>query len=136
MEATIFDRLPKPPAARLLGWKLIACDPEAGTIEVEFNGKEEFTNPMGNIQGGLLAAMLDDTLGPAVFAMHDGRRFGSTIDLHVHYLRPVKPGIIKTTGRVRKDGKHVAFLEGELYDAAGRLCATARASAQLANISS
>ena len=28
-------------------------------------GKPELTNPMGAIQGGLLAAMLDDTLVPA-----------------------------------------------------------------------
>lgn len=32
MAPTIFDDLPIPPAAQLLGWQLIAIDPKAGTI--------------------------------------------------------------------------------------------------------
>lgn len=61
----IEGRLPAPPAARLLGWKLERIDPEQGSIRVQFEGKDEFLNPVGSIQGGILAAMLDDTLGPA-----------------------------------------------------------------------
>jgi len=57
-------RAAPPPAAVLLGWELIAVDPEAGTIEVAFTASEQFLNPVGAIQGGFLAAMLDDTLGP------------------------------------------------------------------------
>jgi acyl-coenzyme A thioesterase PaaI-like protein len=58
-------RAAPPPAAVLLGWELIAVDPEAGAIEVAFTASEQFLNPAGVIQGGFLAAMLDDTLGPA-----------------------------------------------------------------------
>jgi acyl-coenzyme A thioesterase PaaI-like protein len=58
-------RAAPPPAAILLGWELVAVDPEAGTIEVAFTASEQFLNPAGVIQGGFLAAMLDDTLGPA-----------------------------------------------------------------------
>ena len=54
-------RAPMPPVAGLLGWELQEVDPEAGTIVVRFEGRPEFTNPLGNIQGGMLAAMLDDT---------------------------------------------------------------------------
>jgi hypothetical protein len=57
-----------PPAAVLLGWELVVVDPEEGTIEVAFTATEQFTNPAGHIQGGFLAAMLDDTLGPALVA--------------------------------------------------------------------
>src|SRR5258707_563973 len=56
-------RAAPPPAATLLGWELLAIDPEAGTIEVAFTAREQFLNPVGAIQGGFLAAMLDDTLG-------------------------------------------------------------------------
>lgn len=61
-------RAAPPPAAILLGWELVAVDPEAGTIEVAFTASEQFLNPAGVIQGGFLAAMLDDTLGPALVA--------------------------------------------------------------------
>ena len=38
------------------------------TIETAFHARPEFTNAAGDVQGGLLAAMLDDTLGPALIA--------------------------------------------------------------------
>ena len=61
-------RAAPPPAAILLGWELVAVDPGAGTIEVAFTASDQFLNPAGVIQGGFLAAMLDDTLGPALVA--------------------------------------------------------------------
>jgi uncharacterized protein (TIGR00369 family) len=131
MATTIFDDLPVPPAARLLGWKLLAFDPQAGTIEVEFSAKAEFTNPSGFVQGGFLAAMLDDTLGPAAFAMTGGKWMTTTIDLHIHYVRPVTRGRVTTRAKVINLGATIAFMEGEPFDADGRLCATAAASALL-----
>ena len=131
MARSIFDDLPLPPAARLLGWRLVALDQKSGTIEVEFDAKRDFTNPSGFIQGGFIAAMLDDTLGPAAFAMTGGRRRATTIDLHVHYVRPVAPGRVTTKGKVVNLGRSIAFLEGELFDAVGKLSATASASALL-----
>lgn len=61
-------RAAPPAAAVLLGWELVAVDPDAGTIEVAFRATEQFLNPVGVVQGGFLAAMLDDTLGPALVA--------------------------------------------------------------------
>lgn len=133
MSKTIFDTLPTPPAARLLGWKLLALDAKAGTIEVQFDAKKDFTNPAGYIQGGFIAAMLDDTLGPAAFAMTGGRHIVSTVDLHVHYLRPLAPGLAIAKARVVKLGATIAFLEGELFNSQGKLSARATASAVLAD---
>ena len=59
-------RAPLPPAAATLGLELIAADVENGTIEVAFAATEAFTTPMGDILGGFLAAMLYDTVGPAL----------------------------------------------------------------------
>ncbi len=131
MPKSIFDDLVVPPVALLLGWTLLAIDPDAGTIEVQFEGKPEFANPRGFVQGGILAAMLDDTLGPALFASLGGEKFGTTIDLHTHFLRPVPLGRITTTGRVTRTGKSVAFMEGQLFDLEGRLAARATGSAFL-----
>jgi uncharacterized protein (TIGR00369 family) len=85
-------RAAPPPAAILLGWELVAIDPEAGTIEVAFTASEQFLNPVGAIQGGFLAAMLDDTLGPALVATLGPGLFAPTTDLHVQFLRPARPG--------------------------------------------
>ena len=45
-------RRPPPPAAALLGFELLAIDPEQGTIRVRFTARPEFTNPIGAVQGG------------------------------------------------------------------------------------
>ena len=130
----IFDKLELPPAAKLLGWKLISLDDELGHIEVEFEAKPEFLNPVGNIQGGLVTAMLDDTLGPAVFAMTKGEFFGNTVDLHTQFLRPVPVGKITTKAQVTKLGRNIAFMTGQLFDKDDHLCATATASAYLVKL--
>lgn len=50
--------LPAPKAAETLGIVFKHIDANAGSIEAEFRGAPEFTNPAGNIQGGFLAAEL------------------------------------------------------------------------------
>jgi uncharacterized protein (TIGR00369 family) len=128
---SIFDTLPMPPVAKTLGWTLRAIDAEAGTIEIGFTAGEPFLNPTGAVQGGFLAAMLDDTMGPAVFAMGKGAIFAPTIDLHVSFLKPARPGAFVGKGRVVSLGKSIAFLEGELFDETGVLVARATATARV-----
>ena len=69
---SVFDRFPKPPCADTLGWELIEADEGTGAIRVVFDGKPAFCNPGGYVQGGFLAAMLDDTLGPTVLVQTGG----------------------------------------------------------------
>ena len=129
--ATALDRYPRPPCAELLGWHVLDASARDGWIRVGFEGRREFTNPAGFIQGGFLAAMLDDTMGPAMFIMGEGKVFTPTIDLHVSFIAPAKPGPIIGEGQVVQAGKSVAFLEGRLTDASGALLARATATARL-----
>ena len=124
-------RAAPPPAGILLGWELLSVDPDAGTIEVAFTAGDQFLNPVGVIQGGFLAAMLDDTLGPALVATLGPGLFAPTTDLHVQFMRPARPGRLTGRGRVVRRGKGVAFLAGELLDESGQIVATATATAQI-----
>jgi uncharacterized protein (TIGR00369 family) len=124
-------RAAPPPAAELLGFKLIDIDPEAGAIEVAFTATEQFLNPAGTIQGGFLAAMLDDTLGPALVATLGDGEWAPTTDLHVQFLRPAAPGELRGSGRIVRRGKDVAFMAGELRNGEGELVATATATAAI-----
>ncbi len=116
-------RQPAPPAAATLGWELSWVAPERGEIEVFFDARAAFTNPMGNVQGGFLAAMLDDTLGPALAATLGDGEFAPTLELKVSFLRPAAPGRITGTGRVVHRGGSIAFLAGELRDQTGDVLA-------------
>lgn len=128
---TALDGLPRPPCAELLGWEVVDVRPADGWIRVRFEGRPEFLNPAGYIQGGFLAAMLDDTMGPAMFVYSEGRLFTPTIELHVSFLSPARPGPIYGEGQVVQAGKSIAFLEGQLMDLSGTLIARATASARL-----
>lgn len=130
----IEGRRPPPPAAQLLGWKLLGIDPEAGSIEVEFAGARQFLNPAGTIQGGLFGAMLDDTMGPAAMAYLGGSHIAQTLELKVNFLRPGRPGPIVGTGRVVHKGRDILFLEGALRDPDGKIIATATATARVFQI--
>jgi uncharacterized protein (TIGR00369 family) len=129
--ARMFARFPKPPCAVTLGWELIDADPATGMVRIGFEGKRDFCNPAGQVQGGFLAAMLDDTMGPAVLVKSNGEFFTPTIDLHVIFLAPAWPGRIEGEGKIVQLGKTIAFLEGSLFDGEGTLVARGTASARL-----
>ena len=120
---SVFDRFTLPSASRLLGWTLRAVDTEAGTIEIGFTADDRFLNPAGTVQGGFLAAMLDDTHGPALFAMTDGAIYAPTIDFSISFIKPARPGRFVGKGRVVSLGKTIAFTEAELFDEAGDMVA-------------
>jgi uncharacterized protein (TIGR00369 family) len=124
-------RKPPPPAAELLGFELLAIDPSQGTIRVRFAARPEFANPIGAVQGGFLAAMLDETLGPALTATLEPGQFAPTIELKVNFIAPAEPGSLVAEGRVVSRGGSIAFLAGELRTEAGALVATATATARI-----
>jgi uncharacterized protein (TIGR00369 family) len=128
---SVFDGFPKPPCAQTLGWELLAADERTGDVRIRFEGKRAFCNPAGNIQGGFIAAMLDDTLGPTVLVKTRGDQYCATIDLRVSFLGPAQPGYYVGEGRVVQLGKTIAFLEGRLLDSSGGVIATATASARV-----
>jgi uncharacterized protein (TIGR00369 family) len=124
-------RAPLPPAAATLGAEFVDADVEAGMVEVAFAATEAFTNPAGNVLGGFLAAMLYDTVGPALLATLPPDQFQSTLQLNVNFLRPVRPGRISAKGRiVHRDGDLV-YLEASLLDPDAAVIATATAVARV-----
>ena len=131
MIRTALDSLEAPPSSRLLGWRLLDARPEQGWIRIGFDGKSEFCNPAGFIQGGILSAMLDDTMGPAVFAMTEGKLYTATVTMTVNFLAPAKVGRIVGEASVTQLGKTVAFVEGRLMADDGTVLATATTCARL-----
>lgn len=129
--ATALDRLPRPPCAELLGWHVVDARPGDGWIRIGFEARPEFVNPAGAIQGGFLAAMLDDTMGPAVFAATEGALYTATIDMTVSYLKPARIGPLFGEGQVLQLGRTVAFIEARLMDGDGAVVARATSSARL-----
>jgi uncharacterized protein (TIGR00369 family) len=124
-----------PPAAATLGLEFVEVDADHGAIELAFTATEAFTNPAGNVLGAFLAAMLFDTVGPALLATLEPDQFQSTLQLNVSFLRPVRPGRVVGRGRVVHRDGDLAFLEASLADADGAVIATATATARVIPLS-
>ncbi len=118
-----------PPAAALLGWNALELEP--GHVRVRYTARPEFGNPQGAIQGGFLAAMLDDAMGPALFTLLGADQFAPTIEIKVSFLRPARPGPIIAEGRVVHRTRFLAFLEGTLATDEGDLIATGTATTRI-----
>jgi uncharacterized protein (TIGR00369 family) len=128
---TALNDIPASPSAKLLGWRLLDARPWDGWLKVGFDGRPEFCNPAGFIQGGILSAMLDDSMGPAVFVTSDGRFYATTISLTVNFIAPARPGPLIVEAQVIQIGKSIAFMEGKLIGNDGTVLATASTTARL-----
>ena len=128
-------RAPLPRAAATLGLELIEADVDAGTIKLAFAATEDFTNPTGNVLGAFVAAMLYDTVGPALLATLGPDQFQSTLQLNVNFLQPVRPGRLIGRGRVVRRVGDLAFLEASLTDSQEQVIAMATATARVIALS-
>jgi uncharacterized protein (TIGR00369 family) len=131
MIKTALDDIPTPPSAKLLGWRLLDARPKDGWLKIGFDGKAEFCNPAGFVQGGILSAMLDDSMGPAAFVMSEGKFYTTTISLTVNFLAPAKPGPLVVEAKVTQFGRSIAFMEGKLMAEDGTVLATASTTARV-----
>ncbi|MFJ1253899.1 PaaI family thioesterase [Cupriavidus sp. CuC1] len=116
-----------PPISTTLGGRIVAVDLSAGTLESEYVATAAFLNPAGQVQGGMLSAMLDDATAFLVTATLAEHEFCATLNLNVSFLRPARTGpLLGRAGLVRR-GKEVCNVSGELLQD-GRLVATATAT--------
>ena len=120
----------QPTGSQTLGFRIVAVSQAEKSVEVEFDAKPELLlNPMKQVQGGYLCAMLDECMSVACMVASGMTHVAPTAEMKTTFVRPAAPGKLKGIGRVAKWGRTIAFTEGELYDAEGRLLAKATGTA-------
>jgi uncharacterized protein (TIGR00369 family) len=119
-----------PPTAEILGQEILEIDSANGRVKMKFQPIAACRNPMGNIQGGIVVAMLDDAAAFAAI-VKSGKRIGiPTIELKTSFFAPAKAGVpLYAEGRCLRLGKRIAFMEADLFDEAGTLLARLTTSA-------
>lgn len=131
-DAQLMERMSRfvPPTAALLGQEILAIDSAAGTVRMKFQPRAECCNPMGNIQGGIVVAMLDDAAAFAAIVKSGERIAIPTIEMKASFFAPARAGVaLYAEGRCIKLGKRIAFMEADLTDEAGNLLARLTTSA-------
>ena len=117
---------PPPPCSKTLGFR--SARVEADSVVLEYEPGANLLNPIGTLQGGIVAAILDDVFSVAILARLDPDDSAPTVEMKVSYLRPVLAGRVRGIGRVLRQGRGMAFVEAELQSLDGVLLAKASAS--------
>lgn len=108
-----------PPVFKTLGGKVIALDLEAKTLTKRFPVQAKYQNPLGFMQGGIIAALIDNTVGPLAVLVAPP---SVTTHFFTTYIRPVTPQdeIVTVFAEVVEQTRRTIMLRGRAYNAAGK----------------
>jgi len=122
----------KPGFLNLLGGHIVSLDSEQGTCTFEFKVPLEYCHSGNIVQGGFVTAMLDAAMAHAVFGCHPSIARLSSMEISTRYEDATR-GEEKLTviGRIRKLTRSIAFLDGEIFNQQGHICATAHSVAKI-----
>jgi uncharacterized protein (TIGR00369 family) len=84
-----------------------------GTARLVVEADDRHLNPAGAVHGGMLATLVDTTMGAAVRSIVD-EEAPATSQLTVTYLRPGKPGQLQVTAKVSKRGESLTVCEADV----------------------
>ncbi len=117
------DVFAKVPYLKLIGMELV--DLKTGEAIIRLKMRDELRQPHGLLHGGATASVIDTAMAFAVVSILESDEKASTVDLTVHYLRPVMQGAIVCTAKVVKAGKRLLTVSAEVVNDEEKLIATA-----------
>ena len=95
----------------------IVVSAEEGKVQFQYTVREEWLNPMGNLHGGVTAAIIDDVIGVTMFSLNEDS-FIVTINNSIDYFSAAKEHdqIVAET-KIIKRGKQFVNAECEIWNA-------------------
>jgi acyl-CoA thioesterase len=110
------------PFAKLIGMRLVDLKLDEAVISIEM--RDDLRQPSGVLHGGVTATLIDTAMAFAVRTRLEPTAATATIDLTVHYLRPLVEGKAICTGKVLRAGKRVFTVSADVHNEEGKLIAT------------
>lgn len=114
-----------PPVYETIAADVLEVDVENGSLVLRFPMLRRYLNPYGTMQGGMIAAAVDNTIGPLSLLV---ARANVTRSMELEYLKPVKGALpfIDVKARLAERRVRRLVFEAEVFDPEGALLATAR----------
>jgi uncharacterized protein (TIGR00369 family) len=107
---------------RLLGYEIVEVG--AGRSRVHWTPTPELANPVGQVHGGFVGLIVDDTCGCAITSLFEDFRQCPTASMSIDYLRPIAIGALYVCrGVVVRAGRAATIVDATIADADGRLAA-------------
>jgi uncharacterized protein (TIGR00369 family) len=123
LRAMIEGKLPSPPIAQLMGFRLVEVD--NGLAIFECTPGEQHYNPIGVVHGGLAMTLLDSCMGCSVHTVMPAGSGYTTLEAKVNLVRAITSttGTLRAIGKLIHSGKSIATAEGRIVDGANKLYA-------------
>jgi uncharacterized protein (TIGR00369 family) len=104
------------PSPFMLWMRPIVIAAEEGSVTFKYLIREEMSNPIKTLHGGVTAAIADDCIGATMFSYNENS-FYVTINLVVDYFAPAKVGdtIFAKTSVIKK-GKQLVNAQCEIWN--------------------
>lgn len=118
-----FEVVRKTPYLQHLGIELVEMS--EGTATMKMPMKEELRQPYGLLHGGATASLIDTATAFAVVAAIGREEKATTVDLTVHYLRPVVNETTICVAKVVRAGKRLITVSAEVHNEHGKMIAAA-----------
>jgi uncharacterized protein (TIGR00369 family) len=109
----------------LVGARQPECRDDQARLVVEVD--ERHLNPAGAVHGGMLATLVDATMGAAVRSSVEDGDAPATSQLTITYLRPGRIGELSVSAKVSKRGENLTMCEA-LVEQDGKTLAHALAT--------
>lgn len=95
----------------------IVVSVEEGQLEFQYTVRPEWLNPMGNLHGGVTAAIFDDVIGATMFSLNE-KTFIVTVNNSIDYFSTAKENdnIVAET-KIIKRGKQFVNARCEIWNA-------------------
>ena len=98
---------------------------ETGKASISLTIRPEMTNPYKHIHGGMMALVIDESIGWAVLSLDSPNNY-TTLNLNVDFLYAIKAGErMRAESTVVRAGKRIINVDCLVYDMQGKLLAKA-----------
>jgi uncharacterized protein (TIGR00369 family) len=95
----------------------VALIVERGKLSFQYTVRQDMTNPMGTLHGGVTAAICDDIIGATLFTLGE-THFYTTVNIAIDYFLPAKEGeIIIADTMILKKGNRIVNAQCEIWNA-------------------
>ena len=111
------------PFAKLLGIEVESVEPGHAVLSMKI--RDDLKRNGGIAHGGAAASLIDSAMAFAILPVLAENEQSITVDLTIHYLRPLSEGSARASARVVRAGKRVITVSAELFDHQEKLAATA-----------
>ena len=110
------------PFSKLIGMRLVDLRIDEAVIAIDM--RDDLRQPSGVLHGGVTATLIDTAMAFAVRTRLEADAATATIDLTVHYLRPLTEGSAICTAKIVRAGKRIFTVEADVQNREGKLIAT------------